>query len=117
MNAKSTRRLATFAPLGAGAMASLFTMGCGGSVSGQSASADAGGVVISTLASGQSQISGLAVDSTSVYWTAGLQDGSVMKAPLDGGAQTTLAAGIFAPGSIAVDTTSIYWTYVRPAAA
>ncbi len=49
--------------------------------------------------------SGLAVDSTGVYW----DDGNLMKTPLAGGASTMIAAGLNAT-AIALDGARIYWT-------
>jgi hypothetical protein len=82
-------------------------LGCGSA--GGSASATSG--PIKTLASGQSSPYGVAVDSTSVYWTnsgVGTSDGAVMKVPIGGGTPTTLASGPTSFG-IAVDATSVYW--------
>ncbi len=58
---------------------------------------------------------GIAVDATSVYWTAlsagpGTPGGAVLSCPLSGGATTTLTTGQYQPWSIAVDATNVYWT-------
>ena len=59
------------------------------------------------LAGSQSDVKGLVVDATSVYWVTG-NGGAVMKVPLDGGVVTELASG---PADyIAVDATHVYWT-------
>ena len=70
-----------------------------------------------TLASNQSFIGDIAVDSTNVYWTvrneplttADTAVGAVMKVSLDGGTPTTLASAQFAPIDLAVDDTNVYW--------
>jgi hypothetical protein len=62
-----------------------------------------------TLASGQDQPYGIAVDTSAVYWT-NRRDGRVMKVPVGGGAPATVASGQRAPYGIAVNGTSAYWT-------
>jgi hypothetical protein len=70
----------------------------------------------STLASGQANPTGIAVDATSIYWVNGDEDiavlpvtGSVVKVPLGGGTFITLASGQANPVAIAIDATSIYY--------
>ena len=62
-----------------------------------------------TLASGQQNTSGIAVDATSVYWTD-TGAGSVMRVAIAGGSPTTLASGQGTPDVVAIDATSVYWT-------
>jgi hypothetical protein len=67
------------------------------------------GECVTTLASGQSFPSNLAVDATSVYWT-NFGGGSVVKVGLAGGMLTTIAQGQFKPSGIGVNGANVYWT-------
>ena len=79
----------------------------------------AGGATV-TIATGQSDFRGIAVDSANVYWAVagtaanGYVDGTVMSAPLGGGTPKTLATGQRTPTAIAVDSTNIYWVHIHP---
>jgi len=69
----------------------------------------AGGTSPTSLASGLSEPSNLALDGTHIYF-ASRQDGTVMKLPLAGGTPTILASKQRLPSAVAVDGTSVYWT-------
>ena len=87
--------------------------GCGIACGGKCTSARC----IVTVASGQNQPWGVAVDSTSVYWTnTGSPvppDGTVVRAPLagvpEGGSPVTLASSQAGPEGIVVAGDSVYW--------
>jgi hypothetical protein len=89
--------------------------GSGSGANAESGTCSAGQAAI-TLASGQAGPMGIAIDSTSVYWTNTANGGDppangvVMKVALNGGTPSTLASGQNNPWAIAVDSTSVYWT-------
>jgi hypothetical protein len=74
--------------------------------------AKCGGSPPVVLASGP-QAGYVAVDATSVYWTAWqgwCGPSSIMSVPKGGGTAVKLASGTGQSGAIAVDDTSVYWT-------
>lgn len=87
-------------------------MGPDHSCPGSDPSGDSGASLV-TLAAGQHQIEGMAIDSTSIYWTARVPDNvyrsrAVLAISLSGGTPTTLFGAGF-PSLIAVDATDVYW--------
>lgn len=63
-----------------------------------------------TLASGQTGLEPIIVDSQYVYWTNWVNNGDVSRVRKDGGKVEVLASGQKAPFSIAQDCGTIYWT-------
>lgn len=72
-----------------------------------------GSVAITTLATAQSYPSGIAVGSSTAYWTNSANGaanlGSIVKLSVSGGTPTTLASAQNFPNGIAVDATRVYW--------
>jgi hypothetical protein len=73
-----------------------------------------GGGVPSTIVSGLSYASGLAVRGGSIFWTDDADAGSVGTQPISGGSPVTLASGgtsggVTALGPIAVNGSNVYW--------
>ena len=69
---------------------------------------------MTTLVSGQNEPTGVAVDSSHIYWAEQGVSGSIKEAPLTGGTVTTLASGqIFATG-VAVDSSHVHWASQFP---
>src|SRR5262249_26301778 len=67
-----------------------------------------GQVAPTTIASGQTYPSALAIDATNLYWTNNGLPGAVMKANLSSLAFSTLVPGINEPFGLAVDSTYVY---------
>ena len=63
-----------------------------------------------TLVSGELVLTGIAIDTTNLYWITAAPLGSVQTVPLVGGTPTTVVATPDAYTSIVVDATSLYWT-------
>jgi hypothetical protein len=63
------------------------------------------------LASGQKLVNMVAVDSTSVYWTAYATPGAVLKCSVTdcNNKPTTMASGLGAPNGLVIDATNVYW--------
>jgi hypothetical protein len=70
---------------------------------------DGGASTAIAITEDQLGFAGIAVDSTSAYWTTDGYPGSVKKVALDGGPPTTLWSGDN-PEAIQVDGTSVYFT-------
>lgn len=66
--------------------------------------------VVTTLASNLNSPANIAVDSTSIYWTENITNGSIKKIPISGGTPITIASGLSKPFGIALDATNVYWT-------
>lgn len=66
---------------------------------------------IVTLATGQTNARGLALDDTHVYWVNSLSpNGTAMRVPKDGGEVETVGSGAGLPVRAALDNTYAYWT-------
>jgi sugar lactone lactonase YvrE len=87
----------------------------GGATSDAIVHAPLGSTTATTLLSGQSTPWGIAVDTTTIYWSNqgtsanNYTDGSVVSMPIGGSTPTTLAGMQGQPEGIVVDATSVYW--------
>jgi hypothetical protein len=68
---------------------------------------DGGGVTM--LASSQELPTGIAIDSTSVYWGGNTADaGGLLKVPLSGGIISLVAPGVY-PNVLTIDSATLFW--------
>ncbi len=109
MRIRMTRELSARVLLPACVCMLAAMVGCDGQACTAGETTAAGGCLV-TLASGQNNPGGPALDSTSVYWASYLPDGGVMSAPIAGGAVTTVAADEQYPGSVHVDNGILDWS-------
>jgi hypothetical protein len=66
------------------------------------------GCNVTTVVSGQSGPTGVALDPNNIYW-ADSAGGTIDTVPLAGGSQTTLSSGMNNPFGVAVDSNNVYW--------
>lgn len=66
-----------------------------------------GGGMVTTLVTGENGPTGVAVDSSYVYWST--VGGDIKRAPLSGGTATTLVSNQVNPAGVAVDLDNVYW--------
>ena len=91
---------------------SVYWTNCGDPTGGYVLSVPKAGGEVVTLAAGD-RLSGIAVDSASVYWVAGTSDASSARSwrcPLAGGTPTTLTSRPGPPAHLAVDASYVYWS-------
>lgn len=69
-----------------------------------------GGSATSLLTGLNPAPSGLAVNSTHIFWGAGTVSSPITRANLDGTNPIALVSGLSRPAGVAVDSTSIFWT-------